>query len=94
MLTLAVELSAVIVLLRRASVVVAWPRAVTVIVLAPSTLGEWPAFIALWCYWISCWITNSALAVGVVGYLGNAIPSLAAQMLVSARMCGTTHAEP
>ena len=42
-----------------------------------STLGEWPAFIALWCYWISCWITNSALAVGVVGYLGNAIPSLA-----------------
>ena len=42
-----------------------------------STLGEWPAFIALWCYWISCWITNSALAVGVVGYLGSAIPSLA-----------------
>jgi hypothetical protein len=34
MLTLAVELSAVIVLLRRASVVVVWPRAVTVIVLA------------------------------------------------------------
>jgi APA family basic amino acid/polyamine antiporter len=42
-----------------------------------STLGEWPAFIALWCYWISCWITNSALAVGVVGYLGSAIPSVA-----------------
>lgn len=34
MLTLAVELPVVIVLLRRASVVVAWPRAVTVIVLA------------------------------------------------------------
>ena len=34
MLTLAVELPVVIVLLRRASVIVAWPRAVTVIVLA------------------------------------------------------------
>jgi APA family basic amino acid/polyamine antiporter len=42
-----------------------------------STLGEWPAFIALWCYWISCWITNSALAVGVVGYFGTAVPWLA-----------------
>jgi basic amino acid/polyamine antiporter, APA family len=39
-----------------------------------STLGEWPAFIALWCYWISCWITNSALAVGVVGYLAAVAP--------------------
>jgi APA family basic amino acid/polyamine antiporter len=42
-----------------------------------STLGEWPAFLALWCYWISVWITNSALAVGVVGYLGTAAPGLA-----------------
>jgi APA family basic amino acid/polyamine antiporter len=42
-----------------------------------STLGEWPAFLALWCYWISVWITNSALAVGVVGYLGTAAPTLA-----------------
>ncbi|NJD32657.1 MAG: amino acid permease [Gammaproteobacteria bacterium] len=42
-----------------------------------STLGEWPAFLALWCYWISCWVTNAALAVGVVGYLGSAAPALA-----------------
>ena len=42
-----------------------------------STLGEWPAFVALWCYWISCWVTNSALAVGVVGYLANAVPAFA-----------------
>jgi APA family basic amino acid/polyamine antiporter len=41
-----------------------------------STLGEWPAFVALWCYWVSCWITNSALAVGVVGYLASAVPAL------------------
>jgi hypothetical protein len=43
-----------------------------------STLGEWPAFLALWCYWISAWITNSALAVGVVGYLSSAFPMAAA----------------
>jgi APA family basic amino acid/polyamine antiporter len=43
-----------------------------------STLGEWPAFLALWCYWISAWITNSALAVGVVGYLSSAFPMTAA----------------
>ena len=43
-----------------------------------STLGEWPAFLALWCYWISCWITNAALAVGIVGYLGTAVPQFAA----------------
>jgi APA family basic amino acid/polyamine antiporter len=42
-----------------------------------STLGEWPAFLALWCYWISCWITNSALAVGIVGYLTTAVPQFA-----------------
>jgi APA family basic amino acid/polyamine antiporter len=48
-----------------------------------STLGDWPAFIALWCYWISLWITNAALAVGIVGYLGavapqfNSVPPLA-----------------
>ncbi len=42
-----------------------------------STLGEWPAFLALWCYWISAWITNSALAVGVVGYLASALPATA-----------------
>jgi APA family basic amino acid/polyamine antiporter len=42
-----------------------------------SALGEWPAFLALWCYWISLWITNSALAVGLVGYLGTAMPWLA-----------------
>ena len=42
-----------------------------------SALGEWPAFLALWCYWISLWITNSALAVGLVGYVGAAAPQLA-----------------
>jgi APA family basic amino acid/polyamine antiporter len=42
-----------------------------------STLGEWPAFIALWCYWISAWVTCAVLVVGVVGYLGAALPTFA-----------------
>jgi APA family basic amino acid/polyamine antiporter len=39
-----------------------------------ATLGELTAFLALWCYWVSCWVTNAALAVGVIGYLGAALP--------------------
>lgn len=39
------------------------------------TIGEWPSFIAIWCYWISLWVTNAAIAVGVVGYLGVAVPA-------------------
>src|SRR6476619_841538 len=23
-----------------------------------ATLGELTAFLALWCYWVSCWVTN------------------------------------
>jgi APA family basic amino acid/polyamine antiporter len=39
-----------------------------------TTLGEPVAFLAIWCYWVSCWVTNAALAVGVIGYLGVALP--------------------
>jgi APA family basic amino acid/polyamine antiporter len=42
-----------------------------------STLGDVPAFIAIWCYWVSLWITNAAIATGVVGYLGAVFPALA-----------------
>jgi basic amino acid/polyamine antiporter, APA family len=41
-----------------------------------SQLGEWPAFVAIWCYWVSLWITNAALAIGVVAYLGALLPGL------------------
>ncbi len=41
-------------------------------------LGELPAFIALWCYWVSLWITNAAIATGVVGYLREVLPVLKA----------------
>ena len=42
-----------------------------------STLGDLPAFLAMWCYWVSVWITNAALATGVVAYIRAAFPELA-----------------
>ena len=41
------------------------------------TQGEIPAFLAIWCYWVSLWITNATIAVGVVGYLRAIAPPLA-----------------
>lgn len=40
------------------------------------TLGEIPAFVAMWAYWVSLWLTNAALATGVVGYLIVVFPAL------------------
>lgn len=42
------------------------------------TLGDLPAFMAMWAYWISCWLANAALAIGVVGYSAVVFPELAA----------------
>ncbi len=41
------------------------------------TTGSVCAFIAVWCYWVSCWITNAAIAIGIVGYMTKALPPLA-----------------
>ncbi|WHZ19833.1 MAG: Lysine/cadaverine antiporter membrane protein CadB [Rhodanobacteraceae bacterium] len=38
-----------------------------------STLGELPAYLAMWAYWVSVWLTNTALATGVVGYMEAAV---------------------
>lgn len=38
-------------------------------------LGDVPAFVALWAYWVSAWLTNAALATGVVGYLTVVFPA-------------------
>ncbi|MGH8249672.1 MAG: APC family permease [Steroidobacteraceae bacterium] len=40
-----------------------------------TTLGEPVAFAAMWCYWISTVVTNSALAVAVVGYFISVFPA-------------------
>jgi APA family basic amino acid/polyamine antiporter len=42
------------------------------------TLGDVPAYMALWSYWIAVWLANAAIAAGVVGYLGVVFPQLAA----------------
>jgi len=42
-----------------------------------ATSGRLAAFISIWCYWVSCWITNAAIAIGVVGYLTKVVPALA-----------------
>jgi APA family basic amino acid/polyamine antiporter len=42
------------------------------------TLGELPAYLALWAYWVSLWLTNAALATGVVGYMSVVFPPLGA----------------
>jgi len=42
-----------------------------------STLGDIPAFLSIWCYWVSLWMTNAAIATGVVGYLGAVFPPIA-----------------
>lgn len=40
------------------------------------TLGPGTAFVAIWCYWVSLWITNATLAVGVVGYMQALVPGM------------------
>ena len=42
-----------------------------------ATSGRLAAFVSMWCYWVSCWITNAAIAIGVVGYLSKVMPALA-----------------
>ncbi len=40
------------------------------------TIGELPAYMSLWAYWVSLWLTNAALATGVVGYITVVFPPL------------------
>lgn len=42
------------------------------------TLGEIPAFAAVWTYWVSCWCANPVLATGATAYLKAAFPGLEA----------------
>ena len=42
-----------------------------------ATQGGAIAFVSAWWYWVSLWITNATLAVGVVGYLQAFAPQLA-----------------
>lgn len=44
---------------------------------ARRAFGDSVAFLVMWCYWVSCWVTNAAIAIGVVGYLSAFLPVLA-----------------
>lgn len=46
-------------------------------------LGDFPAFLVAWGYWISVWTTNAALAVAFVGYLSVLIPILSNHIIYS-----------
>lgn len=48
-----------------------------------SALGDFPAFLVAWGYWISIWCTNAAIAVTFVSYLTVFFPSLAHNPLLS-----------
>jgi len=39
--------------------------------------GDGPSFLILWCYWVSTWVTNAVIAIGVVGYMSTFVPALA-----------------
>ena len=38
--------------------------------------GKGAAFIVMWCYWVSIWVANAAIAIAVVGYLTIFFPGL------------------
>lgn len=39
--------------------------------------GNGAAFFIMWCYWVSLWMTNATIVVGVTGYLLALLPALA-----------------
>lgn len=45
--------------------------------------GGGVAFFVMWCYWVSTWITNATLVVGVVGYMTALFPALASTPLLA-----------
>lgn len=47
-------------------------------------LGDLPAFLVAWGYWISIWSGNAAISVGLVGYLAAFFPALAHQPALGA----------
>jgi len=44
--------------------------------------GPAAAFLVMWCYWVSVWVGNAAIAIGVVGYVMFLVPGLAASTVL------------
>ena len=40
------------------------------------SLGDGPAFIGAWGYWVSVWVANAAIATGAISYLSRLVPSV------------------
>jgi len=40
------------------------------------SLGDGPAFVGAWGYWVSIWVANAAIATGAISYLSRLIPSV------------------
>ncbi|MEV7440224.1 amino acid permease [Streptomyces sp. NPDC091204] len=47
-------------------------------VYARAAFGDFAGFLAAWSYWITTWVSNAALAVAAVGYLGVLFPTVGA----------------
>lgn len=47
-------------------------------VYARAAFGDFAGFLAAWSYWITTWVSNAALAVAAVGYLGVLFPAISA----------------
>ncbi|GHE25276.1 amino acid permease [Streptomyces vinaceus] len=45
-------------------------------VYARAAFGDFAGFLAAWSYWITAWVSNAALAVAAVGYLGVLFPAI------------------
>ncbi len=46
--------------------------------------GDFAGFLVAWSYWISLWVTTSALAIGTVSYLSALVPALAESRVLAA----------
>src|SRR5688572_15712535 len=46
--------------------------------------GDFAGFLVAWSYWISIWITTSALAIATVSYLSHVVPALAENRVLAA----------
>jgi basic amino acid/polyamine antiporter, APA family len=51
---------------------------------ASRALGNGTAFVLMWCYWVSTWVTNAVIAIGVSGYLSSFFPVLGTNRWLSA----------
>ncbi len=47
-------------------------------VYARAAFGDFAGFLAAWSYWITTWVSNAALAMAAVGYLGVLFPAISA----------------